>query len=284
RERFFHANVLAERFFHRELQQAPAVQAYLTGRGLAPETIAEFRLGFAPPGWNRLLEYLRREGGSLGDAGKIGLVRQNERGYRDRFVQRVIFPIYDIEGRPVAFGGRALGDVQPKYLNSPETPIFSKGRTLYGLDRARKAIGAAGCAVAVEGYMDLIACHQAGFTQTIATLGTTLTSDHVRALKRYTARLVLAYDGDAAGLKGTLRNAPMFEEAGCDVRVVRLPAGSDPDTFIAEQGRQAFQALIDGAEPILDFQLGLLEQKYDLRHEAQRTARVREAALIIGQM
>jgi DNA primase len=284
RERFFYANVLAERFFRRELQQAPAVQEYLIGRGLALETIEEFRLGFAPSGWTRLLEFLRREHVAVADAEKIGLVLRTEKGYRDRFAQRVIFPIFDFEGRPIAFGGRALGDVQPKYLNSPETPIFSKGKTLYGLDRARKAIATAGCAVAVEGYMDLIACHQAGFTQAIATLGTALTADHVARLKRYTTRLVLAYDGDAAGLKATLRSAPMFEEAGCDVRVIRLPAGSDPDTYIAEQGRQAFQALIDAAEPILDFQLGLLERKYDLGQEAQRTQMVREAAALIAQM
>lgn len=284
RERLLRANLLAERFFRRELDQAPAVRQYLQARGLSPETIEAFHLGFAPPGWTRLLEHLRREKVSTADAEKVGLLVQNDRGLRDRFVERVIFPIYDIEGRTVAFGGRAIGDAQPKYLNSPETPTFIKGKTLYGLDRARKAIGLAGYAIAVEGYMDLIACHQAGFEQTIATLGTALTPDHVRILKRYATRLVLAYDGDAAGLRAALRAAPMFEEAGCDAHVFRLPPGSDPDTFIAEQGRQAFQAQIDAAEPILEFQLGLLRERYDLSKDDQRLKMVHEATELIGRM
>jgi DNA primase catalytic core len=283
RERLLRANLLAERFFRRELQKAPAVWQYLVKRGLAPETIEAFHLGFAPPGWTRLREFLQREGVSPEDAEKIGLLVRNDRGLRDRFVERVIFPIFDLEGRPIAFGGRALGDAQPKYLNSPETPTFIKGRTLYGLDRARTAISATGYAVAVEGYMDLIACHQAGFAQTIATLGTALTPEHVRILKRYATRLVLAYDGDAAGLRASLRAAPMFEEAGCDARVLRLPAGSDPDTFIAEQGRQAFQALIDAAEPLLTFHLERLREKYDLKEPAQRQAYVQEATREIGR-
>src|SRR5213076_157408 len=128
------------------------------------------------------------------------------RGLRDRFVERVIFPIHDVEGRPIAFGGRALGDGQPKYLNSAETPTFIKGRTLYGLDRARKAIPAAGYAIAVEGYMDLIACHQAGLTHSVATLGTAMTPEHVQRLRRYANRLVLAYDGDSAGMTAAMRS------------------------------------------------------------------------------
>lgn len=284
RERLLRANALAERFFRRELEQAPAVRQYLQGRGLAPETIEAFHLGFAPSGWTRLLEYLSREKVDLGDAQKVGLVFRNEHGWRDRFVERVIFPIFDLQGRPIAFGGRALGEAQPKYLNSPETPIFIKGKTLYGLDRARTAIATLGFAVAVEGYMDLIACHQAGFTQTVATLGTALTPEHLKLLKRYAARLVLAYDGDAAGMRATLRSAPQFEEAGMEVRVLRLPRGSDPDSFLAERGRQAFQALIDAAVPLLDFQLCLLEEKFDLRQPEQRRAMVQEATDLIARM
>jgi DNA primase len=141
-----------------------------------------------------------------------------------------------------------------------------------------------GYAVAVEGYMDLIACHQAGFTQTIATLGTALTPEHVRIVRRYASRLVLAYDGDAAGLRAALRAAPMFEEAGCDARVLRLPQGSDPDTFIEAHGRQAFQAQIDAAEPLLEFQLGLLREEYDLTQDAQRLKMVQEATELIARM
>src|SRR5262249_5421575 len=162
--------------------------------------------------------------------------------------ERVIFPIHDVEGRPVAFGGRALGDAQPKYLNSPETPIFTKGRTLYGLDRARAAIPTAGYVIAVEGYMDLIACHQAGLTHSVATLGTAITPDHVQVLRRYTDRLVLAYDGDSAGMAAAMRSAPMFVEAGCDVRIARLPSGSDPDSILKERGAAALVELVEAAE------------------------------------
>jgi DNA primase len=285
RERLLRANLLAETFFRRELEQAPAVRDYLLARGLAPETIEAFHLGFAPPGWTRLLDHLRREGVSPEDAEKVGLLVRNDYGLRDRFVDRVIFPILDLEGRPIAFGGRARGEAQPKYLNSPETPTFIKSKTLYGLDRARASIGRVGYAVAVEGYMDLIACHQAGFTQAIATLGTALTPEHVRILRRYASRLVLAYDGDAAGLRAALRAAPMFEEAGCDARVLRLPPGSDPDTFIASQGRQAFQGQIDAAEPILEFRLRLLREEYEksvLPENEKRLRVVQEAADLIA--
>jgi DNA primase len=288
-ERLLRVNALAERFFRRELEQSPAVVGYLTGRGLSLPTIEAFRLGFAPPGWDRLTSFLRRQGVSFEDAERAGLILQNERGYRDRFVNRVIFPIFKHTDRiekdertVIGFGGRALGDVQPKYLNSPETPTFRKGRALYGLDWARPAIAERGHALAVEGYMDLIACHQAGFTQAIATLGTALTAEHVGVLKRYTNRLILAYDGDSAGLNATMRSGLMFEAEDVEVRVIDLPAGQDPDTFIAGRGRQAFQSLIDTALPLLRFRLAQARRKYDFRSQEQRDAYVEEAAATIA--
>jgi DNA primase len=284
RQRLFDINTLAERFFRAELQRAPAIQQYLRDRGLEPETWDEFALGFAPPGWERLLQHLKQQGVSLPDAEKAGLVIAGTRGLRDRFVERVIFPIHDVEGRPIAFGGRALGDAQPKYLNSAETPTFIKGRTLYGLDRARKAIPAAGYAIAVEGYMDLIACHQAGLTHSVATLGTAMTAEHVQLLRRHTNRLVLAYDGDSAGMTAAMRSAPMFVEAECEVRILKLPAGTDPDTFLKERGAGAFLELVEAATPVMEYALDHLARQYDLTDPQQRLQMVREAVEVLTQL
>jgi DNA primase len=193
RERLFRVNALAEAFFREQFQQAPRVREYVARRGLSPESVDQFRLGYAPAAWERLAAYLAARRVPEADAERVGLLVRDERGVRDRFRNRLIFPIVDVEGRPIAFGGRAMEDVPPKYLNSPETPIFTKGRTLYGLHLARKAIQSAGSAVVVEGYMDLIACHQAGITQAVATLGTAITPDAVRVLRRHTSQLVLAY-------------------------------------------------------------------------------------------
>jgi DNA primase len=284
RQHLFDINALAERFFREELRRAPAIQQYLRERGLEPETWEEFALGYAPAGWERLLQHLKQQGVSLPDAEKAGLIIPGTRGLRDRFVDRVIFPIHDVEGRPIAFGGRALGDGQPKYLNSAETPTFIKGRTLYGLDRARKAIPAAGYVIAVEGYMDLIACHQAGLTHSVATLGTAMTPEHVQLLRRYANRLVLAYDGDSAGMTAAMRSAPMFVEAECEVRIMKLPAGTDPDSFLKERGAGAFLELVEAAAPVMEHALDHLARQYDLTDPQQRLQMVREAVEVLTQL
>jgi len=284
RQRLYRINAVAESFFRRELEKAPQIQQYLRQRGVAPEMWEEFALGFAPPGWERLLQYLTQQGVSLEEAEKVGLILQGPRGWRDRFVERVIFPIHDVEGRPIAFGGRALGDAQPKYLNSAETPTFTKGRTLYGLDRARRAIPAAGYALAVEGYLDLIACHQAGLTNAVASLGTAVTPDHVQILRRYTNKLVLAYDGDSAGMTAAMRSAPLFVEAECEVRIMKLPPGTDPDSFLKAHGAGAFLELIEAAVPVMDHALDQLVRQYDLRDPQQRLQMVREAVETLARL
>jgi DNA primase len=284
RERLFRTNALAEQFFREQYRRTAHVQAYVAQRGLSPETVEQFRLGFAPAGRDRLAVFLKGAQIPLADAQRAGLVLPVEEGVRDRFWNRLIFPILDLEGRPIAFGGRAMEEVQPKYLNSPETPIFTKGRSLYGLHLARKGIEAAGYAVVVEGYMDVIACHQAGFSQTVATLGTAITPDAIRLLRRYTSQLVLAYDGDSAGLGAALRGAPAFEEAGCEVRIARLPAGGDPDTVIKESGAVTFQRLLDEAEPLIEYHLGEIARKHDLSTARGRLALVQEAAEVVRQL
>lgn len=285
RERLYDVNALAERFFRRCLGEAPEVQAYLDNRGLSRETVQEFRLGYAPPGYEALLGYFRREKVDLEDAAAADLILQKDGGgWRDRFVDRLMFPISDLEGRPIAFGGRTLRpDGIPKYLNSRETPVFTKGRTLYGLNLAKKAIPDAGFAVAVEGYMDVIALHQAGVANSMAGLGTAITDEHVGILNRYSRRLVMCYDGDSAGIRAVTANSSKFEAAGCEVRVARLPQGEDPDTYIRKHGVEQFRALLAQAEPILEYQLTNLRAGYNLSDETQRLPFVREAARIIAQ-
>lgn len=284
RQRLYDVNVLAERFFRQRLAENREVQRYLTARGLTEGTIEQFGLGYAPPGYEALLGWLKREKVALEDAERANLILKGEHGWRDRFVDRVIFPIYDVEGRPVAFGGRTLQpDGIPKYLNSAETPIFQKGKTLYGLHLAKRAIPQSGFVVAVEGYMDLIALHQAGIDNSIASLGTAITESHVGILQRYGNQLVMCYDGDGAGMRAATRNSSMFEAAGCDVRIAELPQGDDPDTFIKQQGADAFRALLNRAEPLLDYQLKELRRKFDLSNEQTRLPFVREAAKIIAQ-
>ncbi len=282
RERLHDVVALAARFFQQRLDQTPGVAEYLARRGVLPETMREFGLGYAPDDYEGLLRWLRGQSVTLEEGEAADLVVRTERGVRDRFVDRLIFPIFDLERRPVAFGGRTLrAEGQPKYLNSRETAIFSKGRTLYGLHTAKAAIPQAGFTVVVEGYMDLIALHQAGVENAVATLGTALTDTHVSMLRRYAQELVICYDGDSAGMRSAEQNSARFEEAGCRVRVARLPAGADPDTYLQEHGVEGFRSLLNHAEPLLDYQLNMLRRKYDLADERARYPYVREAVAII---
>jgi len=284
RERLHDVTVLAERFYRQRLAENRDVQKYVSNRGISPETAEQFGLGYAPGGYEALLSWLKREKVSLEDAERADLILQGEHGWRDRFVDRLIFPIYDLDGRPIAFGGRTLQpEGIPKYLNSRETPIFQKGKTFYGLHLAKRAIPRLGFVVAVEGYMDLIALHQAGIDNSVASLGTAITDTGVGILRRYSNQLVMCYDGDGAGMRAALRNSAMFETAGCEVRVARVPEGDDPDTYIKKQGPDAFRALLNRAEPLLDYQLVELRKRYNLSDESARLPFVREAVRVITQ-
>lgn len=288
REQLYDVTALAERFFRQSLAQTPEVTRYLLARGLTEATIEEFRLGYAPGGYEALLGWLRRQKASLELAEEADLVLKGEHErLRDRFVDRVMFPISDLEGRTIAFGGRALrADVPAKYLNSRETPIFQKGRTLYGLHLAKRAIPENGFAVIVEGYMDLIALHQAGIHNSVAGLGTAFTDQNAATLQRYLGKeayLVFCYDGDSAGMRAVEANASKFESMGVDLRVAALPEGADPDTYIQQHGSDSFRALLTRAEPLLDYGLNHLRLKYNLSDESARLPFVREAARLIAR-
>jgi DNA primase len=253
---------LAAQQFQEQLRtdaRAAKARAYLAERGISEATIEAFGLGCALAGWDSLMTPLVRKGWTaqeLMDAGLI--VRRNDNsGYYDRFRDRVIFPIRDLRGQVVGFGARALPDgnnvSQPKYLNSPETALYSKGRVLYGLDRARPAAARAGYLVVVEGYFDAIVPHQAGFAQVVATLGTALTTSHLTILQRLVPKVVLLFDPDPAGVNATLRTVELFLEHGMDASVATLPAGEDPDSFVHRFGLPAFEERIAEAQPLLAF-------------------------------
>ncbi|MDH5774418.1 MAG: DNA primase [Nitrospirota bacterium] len=263
RERYFHLYQLASSWYHRNLLEGPEAQearAYLDQRGIARESWATFQLGYAPGGWNGLSHWMEGQAVPLHELNQAGLVVRKEKdgaqGFStyDRFRNRVLFPIADTRGQILGFGGRVLqDDATPKYLNSPETDLFFKGRTLYGLDKARQAAAAVGRFYLVEGYFDVIALHEHGMKNVIAPLGTALTTDHVHILRRFVPSVTLVFDGDAAGVNAALRTLDLFVNSGMDVRVLVLPTGDDPDTFIRTNGVEAFRELDVRAATLLDF-------------------------------
>lgn len=265
RKRLEQVNEVAAAWYQRNLRDSEmgkTARAYLDARGIAPATVEEFSLGLSLPGWDGLLQRLTREGYSPKELSLAGLAvardhgeqrAQGGTGYYDRFRNRVMFPIWDLQKRVVAFGGRDLGEDGPKYLNSSDTPLFHKGRTLYALDRAREAASRTKSLVIVEGYFDAIALHQAGITNVAATLGTALTSDHIQTIRRFTSRVMLLFDPDQAGVRAALRSLDLFVDSGVGVRVVSLPDGDDPDTFVRKHGPEAFGRLEESAPSLLDF-------------------------------
>jgi DNA primase len=248
-----------------------AGREYLQKRGLSPEVIQAFGLGYAPPDWDALSRHLQGRGASLAAAQEVGLVvpRSQGGGSYDRFRDRIIFPILDRQGRPIAFGGRIVGEGEPKYLNSPESPIYSKGRNLYGLPQASAALRRDGVALVVEGYLDLLALRVQGIEPVLATLGTALTREQVRLLKNLVSRVVLVYDGDAAGAKAMRRAFPLFAQEGLAVRALALPGGMDPDDYARTHGVDLFRSPWDAAQPWFSYLLKELIAAHGLSIEGR---------------
>ena len=271
REPLTAANAAAAAFFQAELRGPGGgrARAYLRERGLSEEVIERFGLGWAPGAGETLARHLRTKGVPLEDALTAGLVMRRDRpdgagGVLDRFRERIMFPITDTSGKVIAFGGRILpgrpagGEPPPKYLNSAESPVFRKGHTLYGLALARDAIRKADRAIVVEGYLDLIALAQAGIGEVVAPLGTALTAEQLRLLRRFTETVIACFDGDLAGRRAAARSFPVFLEAGLWGRGAFLPAGEDPDTFVRAQGRVALEGVLAAAEPLVEAFVGEL--------------------------
>ncbi len=274
-------------FYLQQLQQTPNTgHAYLTGRGLTEDLIKEFGLGLAPDGWDNLIRHLSSKGYDLKDVEKAGLVvlREKQTGYYDRFRNRVMFPIQDGRGKVIGFGGRVLDDSVPKYLNSPESVLFDKGKTLYGFHLARKHIGEAGMLIMVEGYMDVVSLHQWGIRNVVATLGTAMTSHHAAIVKRTAKEVILAYDSDSAGVKATLRGLEILDAAGLRARVVDLGNYKDPDDFIRAQGPYAFNERIQDALPGTGFMLNQIAKSYNLESGYDQLKYLDEAVVILRRV
>ena len=268
------------KFYHANLMNAPEAQearAYLQRRGITKETAQQFNLGYAKTGWDTLITTLRQEGVNLSLIDKSGLVVSKEDGgYYDRFRNRIIFPIVDIKDRVIGFGARVLDDALPKYINSPESPIYSKGKTLFGLNKTRDFIRTADCGIVVEGYLDLIIPFEAGVKNTVASLGTALTIDQIHLIKRYTTNVVMLYDPDTAGELATLRALEMFIKEDVNVKIACLPKGEDPDSFIRKFGGEALLKVLTEAFPIFDYKLNYLLSKYQAHTTAGKDKIVRE--------
>lgn len=271
-------NKLAANYFYYQLKQpqGEAGHRYLTGRELTDQTIRHFGLGFANKTSDDLYRFLKSKGYDDSLLKETGLVTIEERGSRDKFWNRVMFPIMDVNNRVIGFGGRVMGDAKPKYLNSPETKVFDKSRNLYGLNIARTSRKP--YLIICEGYMDVIAMHQAGFNNAVASLGTALTSGHASLMSRYTKEVLLTYDSDEAGQKAALRGIPILKAAGIRPRVVNLTPYKDPDEFIKAEGRETFEKRLEEAENAFLFEIRVLEKQYDLSDPESKTAFFREIA------
>lgn len=259
RENFFHINQQTARFYNRLLvedKRAAAARVYLRQRGLTQETIERYTVGYAPPGWGSLVQQLQRSRVSLDDALRLGLLGSKTAGrYYDRFRDRIIFPIVNVSGHVIGFGGRVIAAGEPKYLNSPESVIYSKRQSLFGLHAAKQAIRLEDCTVIVEGYFDALTLHQAGIANVVAALGTALTEQQIQILRRYSANIVLVFDADPAGQKAMRRSLEPFLRLGIPARLVVLPAGDDPDSFVRQHGPEAFRAQLKQAGLLLDYMI-----------------------------
>lgn len=264
-------NKLAANYFYYQLQnpQGQTGYRYLRDRQLTDETIKHFGLGFANKTSDDLYRFLKSKGYEDSILRETGLVQLEERGGHDKFWNRVMFPILDVNNRVIGFGGRVMGDGAPKYLNSPETRLFDKSRNLYGLNYARTSREQ--YVLICEGYMDVIAMHQAGFTNAVASLGTAFTSQHAALLKRYTEKVVLTYDSDGAGIKAALRAIPILKEVGISAKVLNMEPYKDPDEFMKNLGADAFRQRIAQAKNSFLFEIDVLKKNYDLEDPAQKT-------------
>lgn len=257
RERLFRVNEVAAEYFHKLLMEHPAgevARTYLARRGYRRKAAEEYQIGYSLNSWEGLKEHLEAEGCLAEDARSLGLIRpgKQNRGDYDLFRGRLIFPIYDVSGRVVAFAGRVLDDSKPKYINSPESPVYHKGRVLFGLYQARQEMRKSHEVILVEGYFDQLALYRAGYPQVVATCGTALTVDHACLLKRYIKRVVLLFDQDEAGRQATFKAMKVLQEEAVPAVVITLPGGEDPDSFIRQFGAAAFGERLAEARPVMD--------------------------------
>ncbi len=272
------------RFFNEQLKtpKADAVRAYIARRGLSNSTVTRFGLGYAPDAWTALIDAMTAKGFTKQELLEAGLVLQHkEKGtFYDRFRNRLMFPIIDVRGNVIGFGGRVMDDSTPKYLNSPETIIFNKRRNLFAMNIVKKS--KQGHIILTEGYMDAIALHQYGFDCAVASLGTSLTQEHADMLSKYTDEVVLTYDGDQAGQNATKRAIPMLEKTGLRVKILQMQGAKDPDEFLHKYGPDRFQNLLNGCENQAEYRLRTLQRNFDLTVDEQKVEFAKQAAELIS--
>ena len=285
-ERLWALSKEAARYFHSQLYGPAGKEglAYVQKRGMTQTTLTRFGIGFAPDSWTGLVDAMRAKGYTdqeLIDAGLVTVSRKNGSLF-DRFRNRVMFPIIDVRGNVIGFGGRVMDDSTPKYLNSPETLIFNKRKNLFALNLSKKS--KLGYLILVEGYMDAIALHQYGFDCAVASLGTSLTEEHAVILSRYTEQVVLIYDGDDAGQRATQRAIPMLEKAGLQVKVLQMRDAKDPDEYLKKFGADKFRLLLEESSNRVEYQLRAIARKYQLSDDDQRVRFVQEAAELVSSL
>ncbi len=285
-EQLFKITEDALAFFRRNLHtstEGKKALDYLHRRGLTPETLEKLKIGYAPNSWNALFSYFQTKNVPADLLAKAGLILPGQKsgGWYDRFRGRVMFPIFTLTGKAAAFGGRAIWDQEPKYLNSPETPLYSKSKILYGLNFAKEAVREKGELILVEGYMDFTGVFQAGFTNCAASLGTSLTSAQVSLARRFAQRIIVGYDGDSAGRSAALRAVGLCLEQGVGASVVLLPSDADPDSFIQKHGAARFQELLEASPSGLEFLMRLTIAGRKLDTPEAKTKAVRE---VVGEV
>ena len=279
RRRMLDLNRDAARFFHTCLKspEGRAAQAYMNARQITPPTATRFGLGAAPDTWDSLRNAMHELGYRDQELFEAGLVRKGKSGgFYDTFRGRLMFPVIDVRGDVIGFSGRILGDGEPKYMNSPETLVFNKSRNLFAMNLAKKS--KSGYIILAEGNIDVVMMHQAGFDSAVASLGTSLTAEQARLISRFTNEVIIAYDSDGAGKKASQRAIGLLEKLDVKVKVLSMTGAKDPDEFIKLKGADAFRNLLEKSENHIDYRLGAVQRKYDLKVDEQRVAFVKEAA------
>lgn len=286
KQRLFELHRQAGRFFYEKLQESEGeeARAYLQKRQVKNNIQKKFGIGYAPNGQLELFHHLQKQGFSQEELQKSGLIiqRKDEKGYFDRFRNRLMFPILDIQNRVIGFGGRILSSGEPKYLNSPETMIFNKSRNLYGLNFAKNTRKRE--IILVEGYMDMISLYQAGFKNVAASLGTAFNQDHAKVLKKYADSVIILYDSDDAGTMAAQRAIPVLIQSGFHIKVLQVPDGKDPDEYIKQHGAKEFSRLLAGAVHYVTFQIQLLKKQYHLEDIQQKVEFTTKAANILAKL
>ena len=281
KDKLYKLNVDAARFFFNNLNKNEEAKGYFNARGITDKTIRNFGLGFALNEWNGLSNFLKKKGYSELELLKLGLIIKNEKGnFYDRFRNRVIFPVFDYKGKVIGFGGRVLNDAKPKYLNSPETDLFHKGEHLYGLNFALKN-NINRTLIIVEGYMDCITLHQYGINNVVASLGTALTVNQAKLLKRFADNIIISYDADMAGQNATERGLKILVDVGLLVKVLKVPEGKDPDEYIRKNGKSSFEELVANALPLIEYKINKAKEGINLKNKDEQLKYIKSVSDIL---